>query len=112
MVRSILKPQVWCVCVPRQCQSSCTSGHSAEPLQIPSAARAAGFTVKGHHFDSGPSFFAGLSGKLPLLPDSLSPAWHHEAAVAGLPATKQHCITGLEACSVSCSLYASSWAAP
>ena len=23
-----------------------------------------GFEVKGHHFDAGPSFFAGLSGKL------------------------------------------------
>lgn len=24
------------------------------------------FKVKGHHFDSGPSFFAGLSGKVPV----------------------------------------------
>ena len=77
-------------------------GLGEKPLQTLPAARAAGFTVKGHHFDSGPSFFAGLSGKLAALADRLSPAWRHGVAVAGLPATQQHCINGLDAWSVSC----------
>ena len=49
---------------------------------MPSAARAAGFTVKGHHFDSGPSFFAGLSGKSALLASSFPHAEHSGVAVA------------------------------
>lgn len=102
-MRSVWKPQAWFIW-------ACTT---PEHLQVwpqwartadLSAAHAAGFTVKGHHFDSGPSFFAGLSGKFALLADSLSPAWHHGGPVAGLPATWQICISARKARSVSCAL--------